>query len=282
MIYSHYQGVEVKAVNIVVCIKQVPDTDDIKWSKENNIIRDGMISILNPYDEFAIQSAIDIKNEYEDTKITVITMGPPQAKSVLEYALAKGCDEGILLCDKKFAGSDTVATSKTLASCIKSQVGRCDLIFCGQFAIDGDTAQTGPSIASHLNISQVTFVKSILKVNDLTEKIVLKQERDNGYNIVEADFPCLVCMLKSDEQELYTPKIDDYIRASQARIKTLGANTLEISEDELGFKGSPTYVSKAFKPQINRRGEMLYSQGATGELSKAILEKIYGVNEYDK
>ena len=244
-------------MNITVCIKQVPDTDDIRWSKENNIIREGMMSILNPYDDFAIQAALDVKKLCSEGEITAVTMGPLQAKEVLVYALARGCDEAVLLTDKKFAGSDTLATSKTLAQCIKTKTPRFDLIICGQFAIDGDTAQTGPSIANHLNLPQVTFVKEILNIDEAARKIVVKQELENGYNIVEAALPCLICMNRGEQEAIYLPRINDYVRVADAFIPVYGAKDIELDENCAGIKGSPTFVWRAFKPEIKREPVMV-------------------------
>jgi electron transfer flavoprotein beta subunit len=146
-------------MKIIVCVKQVPDTADIKWSENNTIIREGVESIINPFDEFAIETALRIKDQNPKTHITVLTMGPPQAVEILKRAIAMGADDGILVSDRKFAGADTQATSRTLATTIKNMVKDFDLLICGQFAIDGDTAQTGPSIAQHLDLPQVTYVK---------------------------------------------------------------------------------------------------------------------------
>lgn len=254
----------------------MPDTNDVRWSKENNIIREGMLSILNPYDEFAIQSALDIKRDCYEGYITAITMGPPQAREVLECALARGCDDAILLSDKKFAGSDTLATSRTLAQCIKTKVPNYDLIICGQFAIDGDTAQTGPSIANHLGLSQITFIKEILKINEHGKKILVKQETEEGYNLVEADFPCILCINKGDKETLYTPRINDYIKASKVDIKTYSAQDIGLDDQYIGMKGSPTFVSRAFRPEILREPKIVDCNiDNGGDCGKTILHKIF-------
>lgn len=143
-------------MKIVVCIKQVPDTTEIKWTENNTIQRDGVESIMNPYDVWALETALKIKKSRDDVSITAITMGPNQAVDMLKKAVALGADEAILLSDKKFAGADTYATGRTLSKAIAEKADDFDLIVCGQFAIDGDTAQTGPSIASRLNLPQVT------------------------------------------------------------------------------------------------------------------------------
>ena len=153
-------------MKIVICVKQVPDTSDIKWTENNTIQREGLESILNPYDAFAIESALKIKKSVENIETIAITMGPMQANEVIRKSLALGIDDGFVISDKKFAGADTIATSRTLAIAISNRIGKVDLILCGQFAIDGDTAQTPPMIAQNLGLPQVTFVKEILEVNE--------------------------------------------------------------------------------------------------------------------
>ena len=150
-------------MKIIVCIKQVPDTTDIKWTENNTIQREGVESVINPYDVYAIEEALKLKKEIDNVEITVLTMGPLQAEDMLKKAISVGCDKGILLTDKKFAGADTYATGKTIAAAIKTKISDYDLILCGQFAVDGDTAQTGPSIANQLGIPQVTYVWDLTK-----------------------------------------------------------------------------------------------------------------------
>ncbi len=233
--------------HIVVCIKQVPDTNNIKWSADNNIVREGMLSILNPCDEFAINLGVEIKNK-TGAKLSVVSMGPNQAKQVIEQALALGCDEGFLLCDKSFAASDTLATGKTLACGIKKLMGDFDLIICGQYAIDGDTAQTGPTIANFLDIEHVSYVK---KVEIFGDRLNILQELERGYNKVEAKTPVLLCAANEDYEHI-TPKIEDYIEAQNKPIKIFGAEDIEINKADTGLSGSPTFVSKVFRTQINR------------------------------
>ncbi len=236
-------------MKIIVCVKQVPDTNDVKWSKENNIIREGLINIINPYDEYAIQAALNIKKLNPDTKITLLSMGPNCAKDVLEYGLAIGADEAILLSDKRFSGADTCATSKTLASAIKNAIQEYDIIITGQFAIDGDTAQTGPSLAHHLNIPVLTYVKKITDVKN--NKITAQCERENEVLTFEGAMPIVLCVLKSCA-ELKNPKIEDYINAQKKQIKILNLEDIQSTPDEAGIKGSPTFVQRAFRPEVNR------------------------------
>ncbi len=236
-------------MKIVVCVKQVPDTNDVKWSKENNIIREGLINIINPYDEYAIKTALDIKKINPDSEIILLSMGPNCAEDVLEYGLAMGADSAIHLCDKKFSGADTAATSKTLAAAIKNYIKDFDIIITGQFAIDGDTAQTGPSIACHLDLPVFTYVKKVLDIDD--GEISVKYERENGIKVAKTCTPCVICMLKNTE-EIKNPKIDDYIKAQQKEIKILNIDDIEMQTEEAGIKGSPTFVQKAFRPEITR------------------------------
>ena len=241
-------------MKIAVCIKQVPDTQDIKWTDKGTMIREGVESIINPYDEFALEYALRIKDKLPDTHITVLSMGPMQAKELLKTALAKGADRAVLVCDKKFAGADTFATSATLAHAIKKYIPDFDLIICGQFAIDGDTAQTAPSLAGQLNVPQVTFVTDILDFNEA--KITLKRETDEGFIDAEAPYPLVISVMKrADEPRNYT--IKGYINACDTDITVAGMNDIEIDESLVGFKGSPTYVAKSFPPHFERKGEIL-------------------------
>ena len=237
-------------MNIVVCVKQVPDTTEIKWTENNTIQREGVESIMNPYDVWALEAALKIKQQKPTTRITVITMGPNQAESMLKKAIALGADEGILLCDKKFAGADTYATSKTLAQAIREKCPNFDLIICGQFAIDGDTAQTGPSIASKLNLSQVTFVERIKEIHD--NHLVVKRKVDCGAELVEIKFPSLICVLLQTGEPSRV-RVEGVIKAQNTEIKTYTADDINLSSEDAGLKGSPTYVSKAFRPE--QRGE---------------------------
>ena len=256
-------------MKILVCIKQVPDTTDIKWTENNTIQREGVESIINPFDLYAIQEALNIKNEISDTEITVLSMGPLQAQDVLKKAIAMGCDNGVLLSDKKFSGADTYATAKTISSAIKTKFSDFDLIICGQFAVDGDTAQTGPGIASFLNIPQVTFVKRIKKYEE--NSLYAERELEDGIETVKVDLPALVCVLKGD-YEPERPTIRGTIKALNTKICTLGIDDIGLTPDDTGIKGSPTYVSRAFRPEHNRGECELYQDCQT--LSDKIKEYI--------
>lgn len=252
-------------MNIVLCIKQVPDTSDIKWTENNTIQREGLESIINPYDIYAIESALKLKRSYDNVEITALTMGPFQAVDMLKKTIAIGVDKGILLSDKKFAAADTYATGKTIGTAIREKIPNFDLIICGQFAIDGDTAQTGPSIANTLNLPQVTYVQEIISYED--GALTVRRELDDGTEIVKVKLPALICVLK-DYFEPTRAKINGIIKAQNAEIKTYGFDDLNLSAEEVGLKGSPTYVSKAFRPAA--RDILCHKCTDCGELAEKI------------
>ena len=258
-------------MKIALCIKQVPDTSDIKWTEHNTIKREGVESIINPYDVYAIEAALQIKNTCKDVEITAITMGPPQAEDILRKALALGIDKAALVTDRKFSGADTYATGKTLAQSIKTILPDFDLVICGQFAIDGDTAQTGPSIANHLNLAQITFVKEVIECNE--NYIIVKRQADDGIETIKANLPLLLCVLQN-YKEPTRAKINGFIKAQKADIKTYSLEDISLSPDEVGLKGSPTYVSKAFRPVVTHNCEKIYADENTADL---VYQKL---NEY--
>lgn len=246
-------------MNIALCIKQVPDTADIKWTENNTIQREGVESVINPFDMYAIETAVRLKERLKDTKITVLSMGPPQAEEIIKKAIAMGVDEGFLVSDRKFAGADTVATSRTLATAVKEKVKDVDLIICGQFATDGDTAQTGPSIAQQLGFAQITYVKEILGYKD--GFLTVKREVEDGVEIVKTALPAVLCMLKCD----YEPRrrlIEGFIKAQKAKVPMYSMEDIKLSPEEVGMKGSPTYVSKAFRPEQKQGGQVLTPNNA--------------------
>lgn len=245
-------------MKILVCIKQIPDTNDVRWTKENNIIRDGVISIINPYDMYGILAAKSIK----DAHITFLSMGPMGAERSLREALSYCGDDAILLSDKRFSGADTLATAKTLFYAIKNVIKDYDLIITGQFAQDGDTAQTPYSLANLLNIPNIGYVQSIDSIND--EHIEVTSVKDNGVYKINGKFPILISMSKFDKT--YTPLAKDYIRAQEKEVKILNADDIVANYDEIGIKGSPTYVSKAFRPINNRICKFVSPESFIGEL----------------
>lgn len=252
-------------MKILVCIKQIPDTNDVKWSKDNNIIRDGVISILNPYDLFGILTAKQIKKNLGDIpcEIILLSMGPKSAVNSIREGIATGADRGILLSDKKFSGSDTLATAKTLSCAIKNVVKDFDLIITGQFALDGDTAQVPYSLANLLQIPIIGFVNEVESVKE--NEIVVKSVKDDGIYKIKGNFPVLLSVSKF-EGEVYKPLAADYIRAQDSDIKILDSNDILINCDISGIKGSPTYVSKAFRPKTERKCRFVECTDLIGEL----------------
>lgn len=263
-------------MKIALCVKQVPDTSDIKWTENNTMQREGVESIINPYDVYAAELALKIKKQNK-AQITAFTMGPQQATNMLKELIALGVDEGVLISDKKFAGADTYATGKTISAAIQKALPDFDLILCGQFAIDGDTAQTGPCIASLLNIPQVTYVKDITEI----KKGVVTASRllDDGIETVKVQTPALMCVLKS-EFEPSRPLIDGIIKAQDSDVKILTLEDLELCAEDVGIKGSPTYVSKAFRPEIKHECEK-YECLESSQCAEIIINKIKEIGVYN-
>ena len=255
-------------MKIAVLLKQVPDTQDIKWSKENNIVREGLLSILNPVDDFALEVVRGLKMSHS-AHTTAFSMGPLQACSVLEYALARGADEAILLNDKKFVGSDTLATARVLHAAIKERLGDFDLILCGQSAIDGETAQTPPSLAQMLGVNYVSNVSCVLDLRNGATVVV--QKTPEALVELEVKLPAVISVIEG-EFELEKPKISDYVSAQLKGVEVLGAGDIGIDPELCGICGSPTCVSKVYRPEITRKCEEVTKDGA-----KFILEALeYG------
>lgn len=237
---------------IALCVKQVPDTTDIRWTENNTIQREGVESIINPYDVYACEFALQIKEIIKDTQITVFSMGPNQAQDMIKTLIALGCDNGVLISDRKFAGADTYATGKTISASIKTVLPDFDLIICGQFAVDGDTAQTGPCIAEFLDIPQITYVKDLVKIDK--KSITIQRELEDGIETVKTDFPALICKLQ-DNFEPSRPTINGIKKAKNKEIKILDMESIGLTQEQVGLKGSPTYVSKAFRNQSSHNAQ---------------------------
>lgn len=247
-------------MNIIVCIKQVPETTDIKIDPvTNTLIREGTSSIINPYDMYAIEEAVRIK-ERINGKVTVITMGPPQAESALREAISLGCDEAALITDRAFAGSDTLATSYTLAEAIK-RLYNFDLVICGKQAMDGDTAQVGPGISVKLGIPQVTYVKKIEKISKDFARV--ERMTEDGYEIIETPLPCLFTVVK-EINEPRLPSLKGKMRAKKAEIAVKSSQDIQVDPEKIGLRGSPTQVIKIFNPPPRKGGQIL--QGSTSEV----------------
>jgi electron transfer flavoprotein beta subunit len=244
-------------MNIAVCVKQVPDATEVKINPETGtLIRAGVPSIINPYDHFALQSALELKARH-GFRVTVISMGPPQARSVVQLGLALGADEGVLLSDMSFAGSDTWATSYVLAKAMK-KLGKTDLIFCGMQAIDGDTAQTGPAIAQHLGMPQVTFCETV-EVDG--RRVIARRQIDGGHEMVECRPPALFTMIMTSDYEPKYPSFKAVHGSAAKPFHTWTAADIGAEPQYLGLKGSPTQVSKIYPPPQKGKAEMFTGTG---------------------
>lgn len=237
-------------MNIVVCIKQVPDTNEVKLDpKTGTLIRDGVPSIINPDDKAGLEAALVLKDKF-DAKVTVLTMGPPQADKALREALAMGADEAILLTDRKFAGADTWATSMTLAAAIRKL--DYDLIVAGRQAIDGDTAQVGPQIAEKLELPQVSYVKELDRDGD---HLFITREFEDRAHKIKLKMPCLITTLAELNEPRYmsVEGIMDAYREKEVKVWT--RDDIVIDDAALGLKGSPTRVKKSFTKAVKAPGK---------------------------
>ncbi len=255
-------------MHFVVCIKQVPETTDVKINPETNtLIREGVESIVNPFDTYAIEEALRLKERVGGT-VTAISMGPPQAEAVLREAISMGVDTGILVSDRAFAGSDTWATSYTLSQAIK-KLGDVDVILCGKQASDGDTAQVGPGIATHLDLPQITYVRKIEEIE--AGRIVGERLLETGYEVIESSLPCLLTVVK-EINEPRLPSLRGKMAARKAEIANWTAEMLDCDPKKLGLDGSPTKVVKIFTPPPRGGGEML--TGDADEVVPQLIEKL--------
>jgi electron transfer flavoprotein alpha/beta subunit len=256
-------------MEIVVCVKQVPDTTEVKIDPATNtLIRQGVPSIVNPFDKNAVEAALQLKEQHGG-RVTVISMGPPQAKEALKECLAMGADSAVLISDRAFGGADTLATSYTLAAAVK-KIGVFDIIFCGKQAIDGDTAQVGPEMAEHLDIAQVTYVAKIDVVDD--HNIRVEREHEDGYEIIEAKLPVLVSVVKSINEPRY-PSVKGTMKANRMEIPVWTAADLTVDEQKLGLKGSPTQVRKIFTPP-QRSGGVTIKKDTAREAVAELIQKL--------
>lgn len=239
-------------MKILVCVKQVPDTTEVKIDKEKGtLIREGVPSILNPDDANALEEALRVKDEHSDVTVTVVSMGPPQATEMLRECLAMGADDAFLLSDRSFGGSDTWATANVIASGIK-KIGNFDIIFTGRQAIDGDTAQVGPQISENLEIPQVTYVQKFeIKGNE----VMVQRQLEDGYEIIKVKTPVLLTAVKELNEPRYMA-VDKIYDAYKKEITVLTNKELKMQDTLVGLKASPTKVFKSFTPQPKGKGIM--------------------------
>lgn len=253
---------------IVVCIKQVPDTTEIKLDPvKGTLIRDGVPSIMNPDDKGALEQALQFKDRY-GAEVTCITMGPPQAEAIIREAFAMGVDKGILVSDRRFGGADTYATSYTIAAALKTL--EYDLIFAGRQAIDGDTAQVGPQIAECLDLPQITYVEDVQF--DGNKKLTVRKNTEEGHETLEVELPAMLTFLASAYEPRYM-NVSGIMGAFDKEIVCLNADSFPTDPERLGLKGSPTSVKKSFTKGAKAMGA-LHEELTPEEAANLILEKL--------
>ena len=257
-------------MNIIVCLKQVPGTTKVNINPETNtLMRQGIENIINPFDTYALEEGIRIKERYGG-KVTVLSMGPPQAEAILREAISCGADEAILIGDAAFAGSDTLATSYTLSQAIK-KIKDYDLIICGRQTIDGDTAQVGPETAEMLGIAFISYVSKVEEINK--GQIRVQRLIEEGHEVVETPLPALITVVK----EINVPRLPSLrgkAKAKTAVITNWNAQALDVDKDRVGLTGSPTRVVKIFSPQRSRSGEIL--QGTPEDQIASLIHRLRG------
>ena len=246
-------------MKIVCCLKQVPDAKNVRLDpKTNTLSREGVESIMNPYDRHALEEGVRLKEQYGGTVIA-LSMGPPQAEEMLREAISCGADEAVLVSDRAFAGSDTWATTYTLSMAINA-IGGCDLVLCGKQAIDGDTAQVGPGLAHRLDLPYASYIRKIHGLKD--GALFMQRMMDDGYDELKVVLPALLTVVK-EINEPRIPSLKGKMRAKKAEIIRLNAETIGADSARLGLAGSPTKVFRVFAPEL--RGERTMLEGAVHE-----------------
>jgi electron transfer flavoprotein beta subunit len=255
-------------LRIVVCVKQVPETTDARINPETGtLMREGIPSIINPFDMYAIEEGLRLK-ERLGGEVTALSMGPPQAREALKEAIALGCDRGVLLSDRAFAGADTLATAYTLARAIE-KLGGADLILCGKQASDGDTAQVGPGVAEELDLPHATYVRRIATIAD--GSIRVERLVEGGVEVVELTLPALLTVVK-EINEPRLPSLKGIMRAKRTEVTVWKLDDLGADPARTGSAGSPTEVVKVFTPSLRQHGELL--AGSPEEMAAALVERL--------
>jgi Electron transfer flavoprotein, beta subunit len=256
-------------MNLLVCIKQVPGTNKIEVDEKTGVLkRDGVDSKMNPYDLYALETALRIR-EKKGGNVSVISMGPPQAMAVIREAYMMGADQGVLLSDRKFAGADVLATSYTISQGVR-KMGQFDMIICGKQTTDGDTAQVGPEMAEYLGIPHIANVRRIVEIKD--SSIVVEMDMPETIEVSEVMFPCLITV----EKDIFEPRLPSYKRKLETagrEIKVLSLNDFEDRDEKrYGLSGSPTQVERIFPPAVNTDKEMWTGDSST--LSNKLKNKL--------
>lgn len=266
-------------MHIVVCIKQVPDSAQIRVHPvTNTIMRQGVPSVINPYDLYSLEEAMRLRDKIGG-KVTVLSMGPPMAEDSLRKALGLGADDAVLLTDRFFAGSDTLATSYALASAIKKidETDPVDMVFAGKQTIDGDTAQVGPGIAKRLNMQQLTYVAKVESCDPAKREVVVHRRSEGGVQVLKTTLPCMITMLEGSNTIRFGT-MDDMFRAARSDVKVWSAEKAGIEDISLcGLKGSPTVVKKVFAPSPRKdKAQMIDVSGkAPGDIAAATIDAIF-------
>ena len=266
-------------MHIVVCIKQVPDSAQIRVHPvTNTIMRQGVPAIVNPYDLFSLEEALRLKDEY-GARVTVLCMGPPQAEAALRKAISFGADDAILVTDRAFAGSDTLATSFALASAIRKiqEDMPVDIVFAGKQTIDGDTAQVGPGIAKRMDLQLLTYVSKIVELDLDKREITLHRRAEGGVQVLKTKLPCLITMLEGTN-EMRFATMSNMFRAARYPLKQWAKDAAGIEDvAKIGLKGSPTIVSKVFAPQAkSQRAEIIDCESREPkDLAVTLLAKLF-------
>ena len=257
-----------EGLNIIVCIKQVPETTEVEFDEETGTLkREGIAAVVNPFDEYAVEEGLRLREKYGGN-VKVLSMGPPQAEAALRDTIALGCDEAWLATDRAFAGADTWATSYTLGLCIE-KLSPYDLIICGLKTTDGDTGQVGPELAQQTGIPHVCYVNKILGVSG--GKIKLTRLLDDGVETLEAPLP-LVISVSKDINQPRLATLRGRLQARKAEIHHITSKDIDVDPSDLGLDGSPTRVVKIFTPTPRVTGEVF--EGSPDELAGKIFEKL--------
>jgi len=244
-------------MHIVCCVKQVPDTTQVKIDPvTGTLIREGVPFIMNPFDTHALEESLRLKDKY-GLRVAVISMGPPNTEVTLKKALALGADETVLLSDRVFGGADTLATSMVLAEAIKrlAQKEEVAVVLCGRQTIDGDTAQVGPGIATRLGYSQLTLVDRIENLDLQAKKVRVRRKLEGRYEIVEAPLPVMIAVVREINKPRY-PTVPTRLMAESATVTLWDNKEMKLDVETIGLKGSPTQVRKIFSPE-RVKGEIL-------------------------
>ncbi len=259
-------------VHLIVCVKQVPDTTDVRIDPETNtLVREGVPSILNPYDAHACEEAVSLKERYGG-EVTAVSMGPLQAVEALRDCIAIGADRAVLVSDRAFAGSDTLATSYAVWSAIRAAEkawGPAQVILCGKQAIDGDTAQVGPGVARRLDVPQITYALRVVELDADANTITVERRVEKGLEMVVSPLPCLLTCVE-EMNEIRYASLPNLIRSLRYEAVIWGVKDLEADPTLCGLKGSPTAVARVFAPPEREPGEMIEGETAAAKVSGLI------------